>query len=262
MVLLAAATQLVIPAAHAIENGGAGGGTTSGKVPTIDGQPANSTRWLVSVYDGTYACSGAVVLDEWVLTARHCVDRHVENGGAAPDSMRLDTVHAEGDHVVAAIERVFYPEVGDIALLHLAEPYLHAKNKAGQSVRPLGPPLGMTPVEKQGPAVGYGFGMERVDATSLPETVKAAGLRVTAQTTLLDNRGRAWAAEPDDVKIDHGTWSVSYPAGVPLDGDSGGPLVMDGMIIGVLSGTGLDSGDAYYVQIHAQVDWIYTVLNL
>lgn len=259
-ITLGAGALLATPDAHAVENGGPAGGTETGTIPLVDGQPANSVRWLVFL-NGSLGCTASVFLDRWAITARHCVNQDVEDGGTPPDWMRLSTRYGENDTVDAAIDRVYYPEVGDIALLQLTEPYLHARDRDGRSVRPHGPTLGLGKLDRTSEGVAYGFGQE-CPGCPLPEFPKAAGMRTNGRSDLNDNFGRAWSTEPADVTVPYPKGSVLYPAGRVQKGDSGGPLVVDGQIIGICTGVGDTSGLDYFISLHERSGWIFEKLNL
>ena len=199
----------------------------------IEGHATNSS-YIVQL-EGTsgrdaFGCTGEALNDEWVLTARHCID--------GIDSMTVyydnDTVNRQNP--VAADRVLASPNGGDVALVHLSKK--KALNNYANLADSYQPQRG-----DQGDIFGYGLRAWQVRADWL----------YTAHVSVLGESTDAYGGSAVHVKgVD----------GAANHGDSGGPLVVNGQIVGVCStGDDVDPGgnaqaSSNYANLTESRDWI------
>lgn len=179
--------------------------------PYVVGGSEANVKWMVQLefqtHSGgsvsTYGCSGEQLNDEWVLTARHCID----------DVARMN-VYQSNDQVdrgePIAVDSVTAAPRGDIALVHLSERAplsSYAEVDATYQV-PSGTTLGRI--------YGYGLGAYKQPTDHLrTATVQIDGTSTDAYY------GEAAHLTGLDGASNHG--------------DSGGPLVVNGKVVAVCS---------------------------
>ncbi|ANN16809.1 serine protease [Amycolatopsis orientalis] len=196
----------------------ASAGTPTGVQPNIvGGGTAPTVSWGAQVYVNTpgrqwdgFNCSGSVIAQRWVLTAKHCLD-----SDGTGMRVRVGSNQLQGGRVIAVDRKVSSPAGSDISLLHLASD------------------AGVTPIAlaSSNPSVGstnqlYGWGRET--PTGPPASaLKVANVRVTGSSS--DAYG---GPAIQSVGIDGSAWK----------GDSGGPQVSNGVQVGVASTVQNQSG--------------------
>jgi hypothetical protein len=209
----------------------AGQPTTAPK-PTrriIGGKVAGDSPWAAQVsWDDTgYECSGSAVAAQWVLTARHCVN--------SAGMTVLIGAKQLGDGTKAVVDDKIVDPVGDLALLHLAEPVSTT----------------YVTLADQDPTVGaineiYGWG--KTDPTSGPaDQLKTARVKVTSVDCQDAQGGRAICS--------------TGVTGTAFNGDSGGPEMASGVEVGVCSTGDDDAKTQQYASVAANRDWIRKVAN-
>ncbi|HEX4702880.1 MAG TPA: trypsin-like serine protease [Pseudonocardiaceae bacterium] len=196
----------------------------------IGGKDAGDAPWAAQVVwdDAGFECSGTTVAAQWVLTARHCV---------SPYGMTvLIGSNQLGDGTKAAVDDKIVDPVGDLVLLHLAEPvqttYVQladADPKPG-SINDI-----------------YGWGM--TDPTSGPsEQLKTARVKVTSVDCKDAQGGRAICST--------GITGTAYR------GDSGGPEMAAGVEVGVCSTGNDEAKTQQYASVAANRTWIRQIANV
>jgi hypothetical protein len=209
------------------------GQPTAAPKPTrriIGGKLAGDSPWAAQVsWDDTgYECSGTAVAAQWVLTARHCVN---------PAGMTvLIGAKQLGDGTKAVVDNKIVDPVGDLALLHLAEPVSTT----------------YVALADEDPTVGaineiYGWG--KTDPTSGPsDQLKSARVKVTSVDCQDGQGGRAICS--------------TGITGTAFNGDSGGPEMASGVEVGVCSTGDDDAKTQQYASVAANRDWIREVANV
>jgi hypothetical protein len=211
----------------------AAGQPTTAPKPTrriIGGKLAGDSPWAAQVsWDDTgYECSGTAVAAQWVLTARHCVN---------PAGMTvLIGAKQLGDGTKAVVDNKVVDPVGDLALLHLAEPVSTT----------------YVTLADEDPTVGaineiYGWG--KTDPTSGPaDQLKSARVKVTSVDCQDAQGGRAICS--------------TGVTGTAFNGDSGGPEMASGVEVGVCSTGDDEAKSQQYASVAANRDWIREVANV
>lgn len=209
------------------------GQPTSAPKPTrriIGGKVAGDSPWAAQVsWDDTgYECSGTAVAAQWVLTARHCVN--------SAGMTVLIGAKQLGDGTRSVVDDKIVDPVGDLALLHLAEPVSTT----------------YVTLADQDPTVGaineiYGWG--KTDPTSGPaDQLKTARVKVTSVDCQDAQGGRAICS--------------TGITGMAFNGDSGGPEMASGVEVGVCSTGDDDAKTQQYASVAANRDWIREVANV
>jgi secreted trypsin-like serine protease len=168
------------------------------------------------------------VAAQWVLTARHCVN--------SAGMTVLIGAKQLGDGTKAVVDDKIVDPVGDLALLHLAEPVSTT----------------YVTLADQDPTVGavneiYGWG--KTDPTSGPaDQLKTARVKVTSVDCQDAQGGRAICS--------------TGITGMAFNGDSGGPEMASGIEVGVCSTGDDDAKTQQYASVAANRDWIREVANV
>ncbi|MBM7080232.1 S1 family peptidase [Micromonospora humida] len=209
--------------------------------PIIGGEVQTDADGLAAVLvSGNFQCSGSIVSNYWVLTARHCLfDNNNNRIADSRLSVRVKSVNwASGGGVVnIATSRVRTSH--DIAMLKLDR---------SANAEPVRLPTATTKVG----ATTYAFGWGVTCVSCAPS---AALRRATQNVTSIDSvdgyGGRGIATTGINGRV--------------CFGDSGGPLfkLVDGLRyqVGVLSQAMSDcSGAAYWATVPESRDWILNVM--
>lgn len=207
--------------------------------PYIIGGTQAQSEWIVQLEfqthtngpDETFGCTGEQLNDEWVLTARHCIDDVASmNVYQSNDQTRRGTP--------IAVDTVHAAPSGDIALVHLSQESplrSYARVNANYTVN-----QGDT-----GSIYGYGLGANSQPTT----TLRSANVSVTGNST--DAYGGP-AAHLRGIN------------GAANHGDSGGPLIVNGIVVAVCStGDETDLGaninaTSNYALLSQAANWIET----
>jgi len=230
-------------AALTMTAGVASAGTPTGVQPNIvGGGTAPTVSWGAQVYVNTpgrqwdgFNCSGSVIAQRWVLTAKHCLD-----SDGTGMRVRVGSNALQGGRVIAVDRKVSSPAGSDISLLHLASD------------------AGVTPISlaSSNPSVGstnqlYGWGRET--PTGPPASaLKVANVRVSGSSS--DAYG---GPAIQSVGINGSAWK----------GDSGGPQVSNGVQVGVASTVQNQSGSNTrgtnnYGSVASARSWIRTTAGV
>ncbi|XP_040926092.1 serine protease 57-like [Betta splendens] len=215
--------------------------------------PPHSRPYMASLQiQNQHNCGGALVREDFVLTAAHCQIRGPYTVVLGVDSLSADEPTKQ---VFSSIRSIPHPRynghANDIMLLklngsaQLTETVQLVSLKAGR-VRPVNSCI----------TVGWG---DIGDNNTLPLTLQEVNVTILSQQTC---RSR-WGMVPIT-----GSMVCGVGAGVFqgfCSGDSGGPLVCDGATAGVVSFSGRRCGDPrtpdVYTRISSFTPWITTVLN-
>ncbi|SDB96939.1 Trypsin [Microbacterium enclense] len=195
----------------------------------VDGTDS-SVPWVVRVTglpsrEGNgKVCSGSMISDSWMLTAKHCV---------GPD-LRYTVTRAltknRWETLGTVSQVVTYPDE-DLALMKLASPVsTSVLNQYGR----------LSTVAAQGPAIAYGYGKTAFDFAFPTEVQQAADVSIESigrlpLSVIYEDRvawykGGSWREYPWSRKV-----ITTAVRGQVYRGDSGGPLVQFGGITAVSS---------------------------
>ena len=184
---------------------------------------ANEDDYVVRIVVGSVTCSGALIQEDRVLTAHHCVAARDGNGHALTHDVRPEQVRVElgGDYLpwaevgvraVVAPSCGYVPGDGDLAVLVLERKLVGV---ATRDARLTAPPSKKDPIEP------IGFGRCALSSDGVHRKHRAGGLI----ELVAEGRFRLSAAI--------------------CPGDSGGPAVSseDGKILGVISASAMDGDE-------------------
>lgn len=235
--------------------------------------PAHKLPWVVGIIPGnmqSYACSGSIINDMYVITAAHCLYEQTRPFDRLQPS---DVKVAIGDHdqystddditdvtkIVDVEEMIIHPNYDifgvkyDIALLKLSEP-LSFENKA---VRPVCLPLNANNMYTGMTATAAGWGMTDESATLQP------ALLMEVNVTILEPDCRGITINNMIITEDMICAGEDEGGKDACGGDSGGPLTvtMDGryILVGLTSfGEGCARPDkpGVYTRITSFLDFI------
>ncbi|RJQ82952.1 peptidase S1 [Pseudonocardiaceae bacterium YIM PH 21723] len=176
--------------------------TVAGPKPIVGGTNVSSAPWAAAVYLGSsFNCSGAVIADKWVLTAKHCLGSSI--------NVRVGNAKKSLGKQITVTRSVTPPSGADLALLELS-------GSAGTSS------VGLTDTD---PPVGstndiYGWGRTSCEGTG-PDQMKTASVRVDT----VNGQDAYGGSAISSTGVNGYAWK----------GDSGGPQMYQGKIVGVAS---------------------------
>ena len=184
---------------------------------------ANDDDYVVRIVVGPVTCSGALIQEDRVLTAHHCVTARDRDGGALPRDVRPDQVRVElgGDYLPwgeVGVRAVLAPSCGyvsgdgDVAVLVLERKLIGVATRAARLEAPPGKRDEIEPI---------GFGRCALSADGVHRKHRAGG------------------------KIELVSEGRFRLAAAICPGDSGGPAVSldGGEILGVISASAMDGDE-------------------
>lgn len=191
----------------------------SGAQTIVNGQDAVDGDFpFYAVFSGGVLCGGALVHEDIVLTAAHCID------GGAPPAVRIGGTTSGNGELIDVADNIIHPAYrantleNDIAILILAEP--SAAPVAEYNADDASPGGGAA-------VVAMGFGRTDPNSGGGSSTLKKLDMDVVGDDECSERYGDH---EPSfNICVDNNDGGICF-------GDSGGPLVdANGLVLGVAS---------------------------
>ncbi|CAJ0608620.1 unnamed protein product [Cylicocyclus nassatus] len=218
----------------------------------------HSWPWVVQItYRGLHRCGGALINEEYVLTAAHCFARsrktplyRVRVGAHKSGSGRGHYIRSLSIH---SMFNVLWPSSYDVALLRIGPP---VKFNETDTARPICLPS-MAPVTHQMCVVaGWGMTVEGGIKSDMLREIHVPILPFSQCNNLQHYAGRVHL--PSMICAGYTEGGIDS-----CQGDSGGPLMCTVMgrweVFGVVSwgiGCGREGKPGVYTNIHAAMSWI------
>uniref|UniRef100_A0AAZ1Y398 Granzyme M n=2 Tax=Oreochromis aureus TaxID=47969 RepID=A0AAZ1Y398_OREAU len=213
----------------------------------------HSLPYMASVQlQGRHLCGGALVREDFVLTAAHCETRGIPTVVLGVDSLTGTEPTKQQFLVVKSFPHPGYDgHKNDIMLLKL-----NRRAQVSEAVQVISLKPGTLNQISQCITAGWG---DIGDNNTLPKTLQEVNV------TTLPHRicERRWGQVPITQSMVCGVGSHSLQGF--CSGDSGGPLVCDGDAAGVISFSGRRCGDPQTPDVYTRISsfraWIQKVLN-
>nr|XP_040039381.1 serine protease 57-like isoform X1 [Gasterosteus aculeatus aculeatus] len=210
---------------------------------------------------GQHNCGGALVREDFVLTAAHCQIRGQYTVVLGADSLTANEATKQEFRAVRSIPHPDYTaneNENDIMLLKLS-----SRASLTQAVQLIGLKSGRMRADGQCLTAGWG---DVGDNGTLPERLQEVNVTILPQRTC----SRRWRGVPITRTMVCGVGAGSIQGfcsalSLCLKGDSGGPLVCEGGAAGVVSFSGRRCGNPrtpdVYTRVSSFSDWIADVLR-
>jgi hypothetical protein len=191
----------------------------------------DSYPWAVELWNtatGAFDCSGAAISPDWVLTARHCVEKDTADilyvSGGKPVMMGSDR---------QSVKKIYTHPSRDLALLYLQKPLVLHRYGVPAVNRTFGSD------SSSGKQIGWGCPSGPIGMMCIPGENGTGALIPSIRTVNIWDKGGNGSDACDvsgtlssGAKIDFGGICLS-PKGIK--GDSGGPVIYKSTIVGILS---------------------------
>ncbi|XP_023141144.1 serine protease 57-like [Amphiprion ocellaris] len=216
---------------------------------------SHSRPYMASLQiQGQHICGGALVREDFVVTAAHCRVRGTYTVVVGADSLTSNEPTKQEFRAARLIPHPQYDPVqfrNDIMLIQL-----NNRAQLTEAVQPISLKPGRVRADSRCLTAGWGT---IDDNNTLPLRLQ----EVNVTTLSAQECRRRWGQVPITRRMVCGVGGRAFQGF--CSGDSGGPLVCDGAAAGVVSFSGLRCGDPQtpdvYTRISSFREWITTVIN-
>jgi secreted trypsin-like serine protease len=224
------------------------------------------------LWELNHICGGALIAQDWIVTAAHCVlDPRFSVARARVRVGALDISVDDGrtieiDRVIVHADYSDRTRLNDIALVRLKTALPVTRDRMGNiAVIPMHGALDLGPrLELWHPFSFTGWGV-----TSAGPDGRASAMLKKLEVSRVPNDICSRALAGGQTRIDASVLCASAPAGDACQGDSGGPLVTEvddyrtrrpaAILVGIISwgrGCNIRNNPGVYTRISAHLDWI------